>query len=164
MSKQRIGTERLELLPLDPAAAAALPQDRARAAELIGARLAEDWPQPDLVDILPRQAEIGSEDVHYGIWLVIERQTTAVIGDSGFHGPPSSDGTLEIGFSIVPDRRRRGYATEAAQALIAWARRQPGVESVVAGSAMTNQASIRTLERLGFQRTGRTGDEIRWQA
>ncbi len=158
-----LSTSRLELLPLDPSAAAALPESRHVAAEIIGTHLADEWPQPDLVGILRRQIAIGAEMAHFGIWVVIERGTSSVIGDSGFHGPPSPRATLEIGYSIIPSRRRRGYATEAARALIDWAHGQPGVEAVVAGCDVANEPSIRTLEGLGFLRTGQHDSELRWR-
>ena len=85
-----------------------------------------------------------------------------MIGDIGFHGPPDPAGTLEIGYSIVPTRRRRGYAVEAATTLIEWAFAQPGVAGIVAGSAADNAASIATLVRLGFERTDEARGEIRW--
>jgi ribosomal-protein-alanine N-acetyltransferase len=79
-----------------------------------------------------------------------------------FFGPPN-DRTVEIGYSIVPEHRRRGYATEAARALIAWARGQAGVDTVLARCNDDNQPSIRTLERLGFARAGEAESQIHWR-
>ena len=92
---------------------------------------------------------------------MLERATQTVVGDAGFEGPPTG-GVVEIGYSVTPGRRRRGYASEAARALVGWALAQDGVDTVVAGCAPDNIASVRTLERLGFVRTGLEGDEIRW--
>lgn len=154
-------TPRLTLRPLPPAAAALLPRGRAAAAELIGAELDRDWPQPDLLDILPRQAAPGA-GAAYGVWTVVERATRTVVGDAGFHGPPDERGVVEIGYSVVPSRRRRGYAGEAVASLVAWARTQPGVTSVVAGTVPGNEASERVLERLGFLRSEVRDGENRW--
>lgn len=104
-------TSRLELRPLLAAAALALFDDRAAAARLIGSPLSPAWPQRDLFDILPLL-----RDGPYGLWVMVERETGEVVGDVGLTGPPA-DGTVEIDYSIVPDRRGRGYAAEAAQAL-----------------------------------------------
>jgi RimJ/RimL family protein N-acetyltransferase len=46
----------------------------------------------------------------------------------------------------------RGYATEMACASIAHARRRPGFEDIIAGVDEANAASLRLLERLGFER------------
>ncbi len=99
----------------------------------------------------------------FGVWVMIERSSATVIGDLGFRGPPDDAGTIELGYSVVPSRRRRGYATEAASTLVQWARSQPSVAVIVAGCDPDNLPSIRTLERVGFRRTGETGAEIRWR-
>ena len=118
-------TVRLELRPLSAAAASALLDDRPTAARLIGASIPATWPQDDLLDVLPMQAAAGPEDERFGIWLIIERATNAIVGDIGFLGPPDH-GIVELGFSVIPDQRRRGFATEATRALVAWALQRAG--------------------------------------
>jgi RimJ/RimL family protein N-acetyltransferase len=151
------------LRPLPPAAARALPGRREHAAREIGTQLSPDWPQPDLLDVLPLQANATPEQARWGIWVIIDRSDQLVVGDIGFFGPPSPDGEVEIGYSIVPTHRRRGFATHAATALVGWARAQPGVHCVTARCAHDNEPSIRTLRRLGFQCIGQSGDEVRWR-
>ncbi len=163
MTSQHLHSQRLDLQPLDPGAAQALPDDRALASTVIGARLSADWPAPDLLDVLPMQAAASPENACFGVWVIIERETATVVGDIGFFGPPGPDQTIEIGYSIVSDRRRRGYATEAARTLVRWALEQPGVSSVVAGCDSTNRPSILTLEGLGFARVEPVGDQLRWR-
>ena len=94
---------------------------------------------------------------------MIELDSATVVGDIGFHGPPDDTGTIEVGYSVTPSHRRRGYATEAATALVGWAGSQPGIQVVVAGCDPQNQPSIRTLERAGFYRTGEANGETRWR-
>jgi ribosomal-protein-alanine N-acetyltransferase len=130
---------------------------------VLGVALPPEWPHADLLDVLPLQAAAGPSEERFGVWVMIERETRAVVGDIGFLGPPGAAGTVEIGYSVIPDRRGRGYATEAARALVDWALRQPGVRGVVAGCEKENVASIRTLERLGFTRTGEAGGQLRWR-
>jgi ribosomal-protein-alanine N-acetyltransferase len=130
--------------------------DREGAAAALGLALDPDWPAPDLLDVLP-----GTEP--FGAWAIVELATSTVVGDIGFHGPPDANGVVEIGYSVAPTRRRRGYAVEAARALIEWALTQPGIRLIVAGSDPGNAASIATLERLGFERTAEADGEIRWR-
>jgi ribosomal-protein-alanine N-acetyltransferase len=163
MDGSRLRTQRLTLLPLDPQAAASLPDDRHRAVRIIGSELSADWPARDLLDVLPMQAGLAPEQAQYGVWVIIERATDAVIGDIGFFGPPGPDRTLELGYSIVPDRRRQGYVAEAARAVVGWGLGQPNVRAIVAGCDHDNEASIRTLERVGFSRTGRVNGQLRWR-
>lgn len=144
-------------------AAAALPDDRSTAALIIGARLPDAWPQVDLLDVLPMQAAAAdAEAEQLGVWLIIERDTSTVVGDIGFFGPPQGR-TVEIGFSVIPDRRRRGYATEAAGAIVEWALREPGIEEVTARSDPENEASARVLMAAGFARAGEGSGTIRWR-
>lgn len=163
MADTRLHTQRLELRPLPPIAAGALPDDRETAARSLGVALAADWPHAELLDVLPLQAAAAPSEERFGVWVMIERETGTVIGDIGFLGPPGADSTIEIGYSVIPDRRRRGYATEAARSLVDWALRQPGVRAVVASCDKENVASIRTLERLGFSRTGENDGQLRWR-
>jgi ribosomal-protein-alanine N-acetyltransferase len=156
-------TDRLVLRPLSPDAAARLPEDRDAAAAVVGAALDADWPLVDLLDVLPMQATADPDAAHFGVWAIIERDSNIVVGDVGFMGPPDADGVVEIGYSVVPGRRGRGYATEAAHALVDWATSQDGIMTVVAGCSPDNAASIRILERLGFERTSTADTELRWR-
>ena len=155
----RVQTARLELIPLPAAAAAALPGNRDEAEQLLGAALPLEWPLEDLLDVLPLQAAASGPGLIFGIWVLVERETKTVVGDAGFNGPPAGGG-VEIGSSVVPDRRRRGYASEAARALVDGALAQDGVDAVVAGCAPDNIASVRTLERLCPYRARRRRDPL----
>jgi [ribosomal protein S5]-alanine N-acetyltransferase len=162
MARPRIGGARLDLTPLPADAARALPDDRPTAARLIGANLPDRWPGDDLLDVLPIQAVADEAAESFGVWLMIERDTSTVVGDIGFLGPPAG-GTVEIGFSVIPDRRRRGYATEAARTLVGWAWRQPAIREVVARSNAENEASARVLKAAGFSRRGERDGVVRWR-
>jgi RimJ/RimL family protein N-acetyltransferase len=159
----RLITDRLELRPLPAEAAASLPADREAACRALGARLAEEWPASDLAGVLRRQVDLAVGMACFGVWVMIERCSGTVVGDVGFHRPPDEAGMIEVGYAVIPSRRRRGYASEAARALIGWARSQPSVGVIVAGCETNNLASIRTLERVGFRRTGVVSGEIRWR-
>ena len=158
----RIGSERLDLMPMPAAVADALPEDRATAMRLLDATVPESWPQADLVDVLPMQAAASPDAERFGVWLIIERQTNTVVGDIGFMGPPEG-GSVEIGFSVIPDRRRRGYATDAARAIVDWALREPSIRRVTARSDVDNEASSRVLRAVGFSRVGESDRVIRWR-
>ncbi len=61
----------------------------------------------------------------------------------------------ELGFWIGRDHWGRGYATEAAGRMVAFARDTLGVPKITATAAVNNPASRRVLEKLGFVETGR---------
>jgi [ribosomal protein S5]-alanine N-acetyltransferase len=154
-----IETHRLRLEPLDRELAALAPGDRAVAQRKLGAVFHDAWPSDDLRDWLDSVAA-GSPFRPYAI---VERATNTVVGDVGFLGPPDAKGQVELGYSIVSDRRRRGYGSEAAAAVMAWALEQAGVRAIIAECEATNTASIRTLERLGFQRGDEANGVIQWR-
>jgi [ribosomal protein S5]-alanine N-acetyltransferase len=157
-------TARLVLRPLLPATAAALRDgDRDLAERLGGLTLPDSWPNADLINMLPLQAGLPEQLLQWGIWLIIEAESQTVIGSIGFLGPPDSGGLVEIGYDVIAERRRRGYLTEAAGALIERALDEPGVIGVVARCAPDNVASIRSLERLGFNESARSTAYLYWR-
>ena len=155
-------TARLNVRPLPPEAARLILSDRPAAARLIGAPLADGWPAPDLLDILPAQVDATPETAPWGIWTLIDRADDTVIGEAGFLGPPDVDGRVEIGYSIVPERRGRRLAAEAVVALVAWATGH-GARTVIAHTEPDNVPSMRTLESAGFGRTGDRDGLVAWE-
>lgn len=72
-----------------------------------------------------------------------------VVGDMGFHGPPSPDGMVEIGYALVDAVHGRGIATAACRQVLALAWRD-GAGAVRAEAAADNLASRRVLVKAGF--------------
>ena len=68
------------------------------------------------------------------------------------------DGTVEIAYGIVPTFQERGYATEAAEACIAFAFADDRVRLVRGHTLAASSASTRVLEKCGFLRTGEVED------
>lgn len=64
----------------------------------------------------------------------------------------------ELGYWIGRAHWGKGYAKEAAEALLTEAQKSLGVEVFVAGVFADNPASMRVLEKLGFENTGSEGD------
>ncbi|KIY65226.1 acyl-CoA N-acyltransferase [Cylindrobasidium torrendii FP15055 ss-10] len=61
----------------------------------------------------------------------------------------------DIGFNFLPAARGKGYATEAAKALIAYAHEHHGVKEVLGFCEEDNLTSCKALERLGMVRWGK---------
>jgi [ribosomal protein S5]-alanine N-acetyltransferase len=83
-------------------------------------------------------------------FFVVHRESGSVIGSAGFKGPPDSTGTVEIAYGIVPSFERRGYATEAAAALVDFAFASGQVRMVRAHTLPEPNASTRVLSKCGF--------------
>jgi ribosomal-protein-alanine N-acetyltransferase len=85
---------------------------------------------------------------------VVHRETRTVIGSAGFTGPPDSDGMVEIAYGIAPQFEGRGYATEAATALIAFAFELPRVSLIRAHTLPVANASTRVLTKCSLRHVG----------
>jgi ribosomal-protein-alanine N-acetyltransferase len=133
------------------------------AAVVAGRRLpgwAPDFPSEGDEVIAGMLDRDGIRDATFGQRLVVERQTGLVVGGIGLFGPPE-DGRIELGYGIVESRRGRGYATEAARALVRTALALPEVVEVFAGVDPANAASVRVLEKAGLTFREQDGDEAR---
>ena len=60
----------------------------------------------------------------------------------------------DLGFALLPGFRAQGYALEAAEAVLAYARETLELGRIAATVVPANYASLRLLERLGFVREG----------
>ncbi len=85
---------------------------------------------------------------------VVHRESASVVGMAGFKGPPDESGMVEIAYGIVPKFERRGLATQAAAALVAFASVHPSVKLIRAHTLPTPNASTRVLTKCGFEFVG----------
>jgi len=160
-----IRTERLALVPATlESTRAALDGPDALGASL-GAAVPETWP-PEFLDgpalefTLDRLAE-GPENAGWWLHFVLlgaGGTGRVLIGSAGYKGPPSPDGTVEVGYGIVRDHQRRGYASEATRGLIARAFALPAVKRVIAETLPELAPSIGVLHKCGFRLTGEGGE------
>jgi RimJ/RimL family protein N-acetyltransferase len=127
----------------DVAAMVALAGDR-RVAENT-ARIPHPYTAADAVGLLASINQTGGETV-FAIAL-----DGALIGMCGLDR--RQDG-VELGYWLGVPFWGRGYATEAARALIDYAFAKLGHEVLSSGARVSNPASRRVLEKCGFQWTG----------
>jgi RimJ/RimL family protein N-acetyltransferase len=156
----RVVAERVELRPVplelarilaDPAARDPGSSSWAHGFPLPGTRIAAR----NLVE----QAESagGGGSGLWGMFHIVLRETGKVIGDIGFHGPPSETGIVEIGFGIVEQYRGRGLVGESVVAIcgLAWSR--PEVTRIIARTDQDNAPSAGVLRHAGFREVGVMG-------
>jgi [ribosomal protein S5]-alanine N-acetyltransferase len=157
-----IETARLLLIPATPEALRAELVSRGALAEVLGIDVPESWP-PDLYDADAVRWTLSSLEEGRGadgwsFYYVVERPAPGtrarLCGGGGFVGAPDATGTVEVGYSIVPERRRRGYAREMVEACVAWAFAHPEVRRVIAHTLPHLTPSIRVLEASGFTYVG----------
>ncbi len=114
------------------------------------AQLSADW-------LARLHASTSADSWTHGFSLV-HRDSDIVVGKSGFKGPPGADGVVEIAYTVVPDYQGKGYATEAAQALAAFAFSSGRVRVVRAHTLPESNASTRVLAKCGFRHIGEVID------
>jgi RimJ/RimL family protein N-acetyltransferase len=93
----------------------------------------------------------------YGYWVVEERATGNYVGEIGFADyhrdiDPPLDGRPELGWALKTAVHRKGYATEALQAVTAWGDAHFAGKETSAIIAPENTASMRVAEKIGFVR------------
>ncbi len=158
-----IETARLWLFPYAPEHLLALLEGVPQFEERIGLRAAEglrdfivsDEVSPAWLARLRRSTAADPWEHGFGI---VHRQSCSVIGSVGFKGPPDEEGMVEIAYGIVPAFQGRGYATEAAEAAVAFALGSGQVRLVRAHTLPTSNASMRVLAKCGFEHIGEVED------
>jgi RimJ/RimL family protein N-acetyltransferase len=119
-------------------------------------------------EFLARQEAAAGADVWLHGFAIVESAEGVVIGLCGYKGPPSQDATVEIAYGLAPAYQGHGYATEAAQELVARAFASGLVRRVIAHTLPELNASTRVLSRCGFARLGEVidpedGSVWRWE-
>jgi len=155
-----VAIRRMRLVPATAELVRAELTSKVALAEALGALVPANWPPEDWADVLPLFLEfLEGESQHVGWYgwygLLTDAQPGALVlaAGGGFKGPPE-DGEVEIGYAVLPQFQRRGYATEMVVALTAWALAQAGVERVIAEVKAENHPSLRVLAKAGFQLVG----------
>jgi len=143
-------TERLRFVALEEIHRRALATGKPELARLLGVTLPEAWPEfPEAFEPAP-EGVVPRPDEWNG-YFFIEQANSTLIGNGGFHGPPSDLGEVEIGYEIAGEFRNRGYATEAVRGLVAFAFSDARVHGIVAHTLAEKNASNSVLARLGFR-------------
>lgn len=171
-----IVTERLRLPVLDRGVLAQLATDPAGVTDFA---VPPGWPDDDGVEHIARWRALAEHDGGRSSWRAraIVDGAGGFVGHAGFHGPPvpvgtalddptfegtveqCSGGAVEVGYTILPSHRRRGYAAEAVEGLLLWAATTGEVGAVIACVRPDNVASLAVIARVGgFREIGRCRD------
>jgi len=157
-----IETPRLRLVPLTLPYVTSTPDDRTTLARECGAEVPPSWPpelwDQDAQDWCRRILEADPSTDWIPRVMVLREPHPLACGAIGF-GPPDADGRVIVGYGVLPEFRRRGYASEALGGLVTWVFEDPRVR-VIAGDTYPHLiASIRTMERNGLQYAGKGQEE-----
>lgn len=84
----------------------------------------------------------------YGFWIIHEQDGTSLVGTAGLR--PLDNAGHEIFYSLEPGSWGKGYATEAAAAVVEYALGPLGLPEVLAEIDEGNAASVAVVKRLGM--------------
>ena len=125
----------------------------------------KSWPDNDVIETLPKiinnlsqvEAPTGFES-----WMIAKNDTSEIIGDVGFKGYNYQEENIDIGYGIIQEERRNGYAEEAASALIKWAFSNENIKEITARCSIENVSSIQLLKKIKFIETKKDDNMIYW--
>ena len=103
---------------------------------------------------LQREIAEGNESETMLNWGLALRDSDTVIGTTTLFNLSLDNGRAELGYAMAHAHWGKGYMNEALTALVSHAFEVMELRRLEADVDPRNAASIRTLERLGFQREG----------
>lgn len=165
-----IRTQRLDLIAITPALLQCEMEGgagfAARFSALAEAEIPPGWPpqdwEPHVLAFVLRQVTAQPETVGWTRFVALREGASGrrtLVGTVGAI-PPGTEmahaapGEIEVGYGILPAFQRRGIATEALAGMMDWVRSRLKVGAFVAQTFPALHASIRVLEKSGFELTG----------
>lgn len=109
-----------------------------------------------------RRAAQVVEDPPSADWItgvIWDEAAGLAVGRAGFHGPPDEAGMVEVGYSVDPQQRRRGYARAALEAMLDRARQDPAVRVVRASVRPDNEPSYGLIMQYAFVKVDEQWDD-----
>ncbi|MGZ3498019.1 MAG: GNAT family N-acetyltransferase [Vulcanimicrobiaceae bacterium] len=86
----------------------------------------------------------------FGLWPVVERANGNLVGEVGLHTIPQT-GEVEIAWLFARGAWGKGYATEAAQAVLEFGLREIQLPKIICLIDRENHRSIGVANKLGFR-------------
>ncbi len=165
LSLPRLPADRIVLRPLGPRDVPALFEIFA---DPEGMRY---WSRPPLADMAAAERLLAEIDDCFRTrtlfqWGIARRVDDLVVGTCTLASLSAEHRRAEIGYALARTHWGQGYMAEALTALLRFALGPLGLHRIEADVHPDNAASIRALERLGFQREGylreryRVGSEV----
>lgn len=103
---------------------------------------------------LPMTAQYADNFFWYTNWEIVLASENISVGGIGFAGFPDQEGVTMVGYFIDGNHREKGYASEALQCLIDWAKLEPSLKTIIADTPFFNFPSQNVLKKAGFKAFG----------
>lgn len=164
-----IETERLHIFPLTIAQLELYLNGKDELEQLLGLTPFGRTVAPQVKDrvtkiTLPKMREAMDDDyLFHTFWLVVDKLSKTIVAELGFKGPPFDGGRVEIGYGTMPAMQNKGYMTEAVKGILQWAKERKDVSVVLVETKVSNHASIRVVEKNGFEQISKQREYLYWK-
>jgi [ribosomal protein S5]-alanine N-acetyltransferase len=158
-------TPRLDLIAVTPESLHVQQRNsrhmRAELAASIGASVPDEWPhehwEPHVFEYLLKLFVETPEAIGWCRYLALRDMSSGsrtIIGSFGSGLPKAETGEAEIGYGILPNWQRQGFAPEAVTAMLPWLQTRRQIRAFVAQTFPDLRGSIRVLKKCGFEPAG----------
>jgi [ribosomal protein S5]-alanine N-acetyltransferase len=131
--------------------------------ESLSTYFTEEYELGPHIEMYLEELKEDSSVLGWGAWLVIDKQTSKIIGDIGFKGKPDAEKSVEVGYGITSSEQNKGYATEALKCIIEWAFNSGSVNKIMAECLEDNIPSIKVLNKLNMKKMPKENNMLYWQ-
>jgi RimJ/RimL family protein N-acetyltransferase len=107
----------------------------------------------DAINYIQTGPVASYERFGFGLYLVELKDTAVPIGICGLLKRDTLP-DVDVGFAFLPDHWSRGYAFEAAAAVMNYGKEVLGLRRIVAITSLDNDSSIGLLEKIGLKFEG----------
>jgi [ribosomal protein S5]-alanine N-acetyltransferase len=161
----KLVTERLILIPFTIEICRKILDNDFSGLEILNLKKGKSWPDSDVIETLPRiinNLKKVNSPTGYESWMIIKKDTREVIGDLGFKGFNSEGENIDLGYGIIKEERRKGYATEAVTEIIKWAFSSKIVREITANCLTENINSMNLLFKFKFTQQSIENNKTYW--
>jgi len=157
---ESIRTPRLELIGATVKILESDLSNKKELARLLRAEIPAAWPPPlmdedVLRDFIRMCADTSVSGVSACYWVRADpvAASRTLVGCGGVLPMEFAPDTVMLGYSVLDEFRNQGYATEAVRHLVPHVFSLPGIRRIAAATYPDLGASIRVLEKTGFEKT-----------
>ena len=166
-------TARLALVAITPETLECEQLANGQLGTITSATIPDHWPpehwEPHVFELLLTRFAADPSEVGWHRYIALRNPdgSRTLIGSLGGFRKDEKPGECEVGYSLLPQFRGHGYATEGLQGYLAWALSHPSINAITANTFPSLPKSIRVMEKCGLRFVGPGEEEgtvlYRWQ-
>lgn len=104
-------------------------------------------------DIRVNVSNKNKDYLFYTIWLIIQKETSAIIGHVFFNGTPNFHGEVELYFEIFDEKNENLVIKECLEAMIVWASTNKKIRNLKTTTPIYKQQVSAIMAKTGFEKS-----------